>query len=559
MTNAQIELLDEYLMAFQDYLEGAGEAALQRAYELGRQAMDEGAGILDMAAIHQQVLNKALLGAESAADAASVAKAAAAFSAESLSPFEITHRSFKAAYSALKVSEERYQELFENAKDIVFTLDMEDNFTSINRAGEEVSGYKRSEALKMNFADILSAESLELFQKMRETKPGEGGPITYELEMATRDGRLVPFEVSTRLIYEHGRPVGVQAIGRDISVRKRAEEIERESKERFRLIFENIRDYAIVTLDTAGRITGWNPGARRIYGYTDEESLGRSFANFFLPKDAKANRPEQLLRMAETEGRVEDEGWRLRKEGTRFWAHVVMTALRDPSGRLRGYAKVTRDMTERRRQEEALQRMNEALDQQTTRIAHALHDESGQLLASVHIALEEVAGQMPAGARARFQKVKHLLDQIEDQLRRFSHELRPTILDDLGLVPALEFLAQSVSKRTGMAVTVECSKDGRFAPPVEAALYRISQEALTNVARHAKASQVNIQIQSEAEMITGSIKDNGRGFDTAAVLRKGRRGFGLHGVQARIEALGGTFFISSKPRQGTTLRFTIPA
>ena len=132
----------------------------------------------------------------------------------------------------------------------------------------------------MNFADILSAESLELFQKMRETKPGEGGPITYELEMATRDGRLVPFEVSTRLIYEHGRPVGVQAIGRDISVRKRAEEIERESKERFRLIFENIRDYAIVTLDTAGRITGWNPGARRIYGYTDEESLGRSFANF---------------------------------------------------------------------------------------------------------------------------------------------------------------------------------------------------------------------------------------------------------------------------------------
>ena len=203
--------------------------------------------------------------------------------------------------------------------------------------------------------------------------------------------------------------------------------------------------------------------------------------------------------------------------------------------------------------------MNEALDQQTTRIAHALHDESGQLLASVHIALEEVAGQMPAGARARFQKVKHLLDQIEDQLRRFSHELRPTILDDLGLVPALEFLAQSVSKRTGMAVTVECSKDGRFAPPVEAALYRISQEALTNVARHAKASQVNIQIQSEAEMITGSIKDNGRGFDTAAVLRKGRRGFGLHGVQARIEALGGTFFISSKPRQGTTLRFTIPA
>ena len=137
--------------------------------------------------------------------------------------------------------------------------------------------------------------------------------------------------------------------------------LHQQPKERFRLIFENIRDYAIVTLDTAGRITGWNPGARRIYGYTDEESLGRSFANFFLPKDAKANRPEQLLRMAETEGRVEDEGWRLRKEGTRFWAHVVMTALRDPSGRLRGYAKVTRDMTERRRQEEALQRMNESL------------------------------------------------------------------------------------------------------------------------------------------------------------------------------------------------------
>jgi PAS domain S-box-containing protein len=560
VTKAQMGLLDEYLLAFQDYLEGAGEAALLRAYDLGRRAMDEGAGILDMATIHQEILGKSLAEAKATVEATGIAKAGASFLAECLSPFEITHRSFKDAYAALKASEERYRELFENANDIVFTLDLEGNFTSINRAGEEISGYSRSQLPDVNFADILTPEHVSLAHQMRESKLAGGGPTTYEVDIVARDGRVVPVEVSTRLIYDQGKPAAVQGIGRDISARKRAEEVERESKERFRLLFENLKDYAITTLDTLGRVTSWNLGARRIQGYEEEEIIGRNFACFFLPKDARNGRPEQLLRLAETEGRVEDEGWRLRKDSSRFWADMVLTALRDPKGGLRGYAEIIRDVTDRRRQEEALQRMNEALEQQTRRIAHALHDESGQLLASVHIALEEVAGRLPPRTRKDFKKVKHLLDQIEEQLRQFSHELRPTILDDLGLWPALKFLAQSVSKRTGMVVVVEGGKDGRFPPPVEAALYRIAQEALTNIARHAKANEVNIQIRSEPGMISGTIKDNGRGFDAAAVLgRKGRRGFGLEGIRARIEALGGTFLIRSKPRQGTELLFTIPA
>src|SRR5207248_8457523 len=129
--------------------------------------------------------------------------------------------------------------------------------------------------------------------------------------------------------YDRGKPIGVQGIGRDLSARRRSEEIERENKERFRLIFENLKDYAVITLDTEGRVTSWNPGARRILGYQEEEILGRHFADFYLPQDAKAGRPGQLLRIAETEGRVEDEGWRLRKDGSRFWSDVVLTALRD--------------------------------------------------------------------------------------------------------------------------------------------------------------------------------------------------------------------------------------
>jgi signal transduction histidine kinase len=204
----------------------------------------------------------------------------------------------------------------------------------------------------------------------------------------------------------------------------------------------------------------------------------------------------------------------------------------------------------------ALRHLNEVLEAELKRIAHALHDEAGQLLASVHIALVDVADDLPAGARPRIDEIKKLLWQIEGELRNLSHELRPTMLDNLGLIAGLEFLAERVGKRTGLAVTVKGVGEPRLAPAIETALYRIVQEALNNTVKHAKAKSVRIELRRSASRITCSIQDDGIGFHVQRTPSSA--GFGLIGVRERLNALGGSLRIVSAPERGTTLFADIP-
>ena len=207
----------------------------------------------------------------------------------------------------------------------------------------------------------------------------------------------------------------------------------------------------------------------------------------------------------------------------------------------------------------ALSRLNEILEEENKRIAHALHDEAGQLLAAVHISLEDLARGLPPSARERLQGVRKLLDQIEEQLRHLSHELRPTILDDLGIVPALESLAEGVSKRTKQHITVEAFKGERLPAPVETALYRIVQEGLHNVTKHAKATEVKIRIERTDGQVICSVRDNGVGFDSSALpSRSDEQGLGLIGMRERLNALGGTFEIRTAPGSGTELEIKVP-
>ena len=219
------------------------------------------------------------------------------------------------------------------------------------------------------------------------------------------------------------------------------------------------------------------------------------------------------------------------------------------------------EMTHRGFQEAvaALRRLNEMLEEEARRIAHALHDDAGQLLVSVHLALEEASAGLPARSRERLKKIRGLLDEIEKHLRRLSHELRPTILDDLGLLPALEYLAQGVAARSGTPIAVEGPRGPRLPTAVETALYRVVQEALRNATRHAGARRVDIRLIVEQGSVRCSVKDDGRGFDLKAVLgRKGDRGLGLIGMRERLNALGGRLTIDSAPGRGTELRITIP-
>lgn len=206
----------------------------------------------------------------------------------------------------------------------------------------------------------------------------------------------------------------------------------------------------------------------------------------------------------------------------------------------------------------ALRRLNELLEEEARKIAHALHDDAGQLLVSVHLALQEAAGGLSPRARLRLERVRVPLDEIEKHLRRLSHELRPTVLDDLGLVPALEFLAQGVSARNGVVIKVEGPRR-RLPSPIEIALYRVAQEALRNATKHSRANRVDIRLEVESNEVSCSIRDDGRGFDVAAVLdRRGDRGLGLIGMRERLNAVGGQFSINSAPGRGTEIRVAVP-
>lgn len=204
----------------------------------------------------------------------------------------------------------------------------------------------------------------------------------------------------------------------------------------------------------------------------------------------------------------------------------------------------------------ALRRLNEILEAELKRIAHALHDEAGQLLASVHIALANVANEIPPQTQKRFHAIEQLLLQIEDELRSLSHELRPTVLDNLGLESALEFLAEKITKRTGLAVVVMGEMERRLPSAVETALYRIVQEALNNSVKHANAKCVKIELARTQSQVTCRVCDDGVGFIPHG--EPGAQGLGLLGIRERLNALGGSLRVITAPGRGTTIIADIP-
>jgi signal transduction histidine kinase len=208
----------------------------------------------------------------------------------------------------------------------------------------------------------------------------------------------------------------------------------------------------------------------------------------------------------------------------------------------------------------ALRQLNETLEEEIKRIAYAVHDEAGQLLVAVHLALAEVARELPDPQKEKVGRIEELLNQVEKQLRRYSHELRPTVLDDLGWIPAIRFLAEGVSRRANLRIQIKTTVAGRLPEAMEIALYRIIQEALNNAAKHSKASRVWIRIGRKGRLICCSIEDDGVGFDVRGVQSDAkRRGLGLIGMQERLNGIGGTFSIDSGRGRGTRLLIQLPS
>jgi PAS domain S-box-containing protein len=261
----------------------------------------------------------------------------------------------------------RFRLLVEGVKDYaIFVLDPEGHVVSWNPGAELIKGYRAEEILGRHFSVFYPAEALARGWPEHELRMAQAeGRFEDEGWRVRKDGSLFWANVVITPLYdEAGVLQGFAKITRDLTERRRQEEALRESEERFRLLMEGVKDYAIFMLDPEGRIVSWNSGAELIKGYRTEEVLGRHFSLFYPAEALARGWPEHELRMARAEGRFEDEGWRVRKDGSLFWANVVITPLYGDGKRLRGYAKITRDLTERRRiemLEEADLRRNEFL------------------------------------------------------------------------------------------------------------------------------------------------------------------------------------------------------
>ena len=264
----------------------------------------------------------------------------------------------KRAELAVRESEERYRELFENANDIIYTHDLKGNFTSLNKSGERVTGYTREEALKMNIADVLAPDYVDTARQMLARKAQEKVATVYDLEIIAKGGYRVALEVSTRLIYAGGSPVGVQGMARDITTRKGTEEALKDSEEKFRSIVETTNEW-IWAIDLAGRHTYTNPAIEQILGYTVEEILEVDVFEFLHPEDRKEFEkllPQWIREQRGWTGLV--LRWKHKHEGYRYLESNGLPVF-DPAGNLVGYRGADRDITERKLAEEALSQQAE--------------------------------------------------------------------------------------------------------------------------------------------------------------------------------------------------------
>lgn len=365
----------------------------------------------------------------------------------------------------------------------------------------------------------------------------------------------------------------------------------RDSEARFRLLVEAAQDYAIFMLDPDGRISSWNLGAQRIKGYQAHEIIGNHFSCFYPEEDVRNGKPEWELIIAAKEGRYEEEGWRIRKDGSRFWANVIITAVREESGKLIGFAKVTRDFSERMRAQNALQEevaerreaerqlsksekslrqlslhLLRTQDEERRRIGRDLHDSLGQYLAVLKmklVSLSSSVGRKDGGTARDMDECVRLTDDSIKEVRTVSYLLYPPMLEEMGLKSAIPWYLDGFSARSGIKTTFEIGTDfGRLPRDSELALFRVLQESLTNVHRHSGSPTAHVRLLVKQGKAILEVEDKGKGISSENLEQSGQDwmgslGVGIRGMNERMRQLGGDLGLVSA-KTGTIVSAMVP-
>lgn len=475
----------------------------------------------------------------------------------------------------------------------IFLLDPEGRVSSWNTGAQHLKGYTPEEAIGQPFSVFFTEEDRHLGrpEAILETAQRDGRAENEGWRVRKDGSRFWALAVLDAVRDEAGHLLGFAKITRDMTKRHEAEQALRESERRFRLLVQGVTDYAILMLDPRGMVVDWNTGAKRIKGYAAEEIVGQHFSCFYTEEDRAAGMPERALEQAKATGRFEAEGWRVREDGSRFWASVVIDSIRDDNGTLIGFAKITRDITERHEAQRATEGMREqmaqiqrleALGQLTAGIAHNFGNLIQIVLSGVRLANAAVDDP---------ERLKRILADIRvaaaeragltDQLLAFSQDLptEPEVINTADHVRrAVDLFGRSLRGKIQIEFDFE---DDLWPVRVDAAQFEL---ALLNVALNARDAMpggglLHISARNAVldegrsglagRAVTVSLRDTGTGIPQGVLGRvfepffstkpRGEgTGLGLSQAYGFAEQAGGALRIQSEPGKGTVVTFLLP-
>lgn len=496
-------------------------------------------------------------------------------------------------------AEERYRLLVDAIIDYaVYMLDPDGTVVSWNSGAQRFKGYTEAEIIGSHFSLFYTETERAIGLPAQGLKiAAEKGRFETEGWRVRKDGsRFWAHVIIDPIRNAEGELIGFAKVTRDLTEKKAAEESLRQSEEQLQLLIQGVTDYAIYLLSADGRVTNWNAGAQRIKGYEPNEIVGEHFSKFYTTEDLAADRPAINLALAAKEGRLEEEGWRVRKDGTRFMAHVIIDAIHDDNGRVTGFAKVTRDVTERYETQQALDQAREELFQAQKmdavgRLTGGVAHDFNNLLTVILISLDLAKKRLPGSpALELIDNAIQAGERGASMIRRllaFSRR-QPLRLEAIS-VPKLVFGMQSMVKQS---IDSKITVDTRFAlnlPNIQADAHQLESALLNLVfnARDAMPDGGDITISARLARPTGraaelvqnetapqqfvllEIADSGEGMDEATIQKatepffttkgvgKGT-GLGLSMVHGIIEQLGGKLRLRSTIGQGTTVQMWLP-
>ena len=490
---------------------------------------------------------------------------------------------------------ERHTLLVKTIRDYaIYMLDRQGRISSWNAGAQRFKGYLAHEIIGAHFSRFYTPEDQAAgIPAIALETSARTGVFETEGWRVRKDGtRFWAHVVIDPIKDEKGELVGYAKVTRDLTDRKKAEDALRRSEEQFKLLVQGVTDYAIYMLDAEGVVTNWNAGAQRIKGYAPEDIIGQHFSRFYTDEDREKGEPKRSLATAAQVGKFEVEAWRVRKDGTRFWAHVVLDALRDDHGKLQGFAKITRDITERKQNQEALERAREALFQsQKTeaigRLTGGVAHDFNNLLMAVLGSLELLRKRLPDDDRMRAllsnavqgaQRGAALTQRMLSFARRQEIKLEPVEL--VGLVRGMSDLLERslvsgivIETRFPLRLPLVMADPNQF----ETALLNLvvnARDAMPGGGRITIGARLWDEGPAEVENVKNgfvcvSVDDTGHGMDEETLSRatepfyttkgvgKGT-GLGLPMVQGMLEQFGGKLVIRTSVGKGTSVQLWLP-